>query len=160
MLPLVSIIIATYNRSEILINRTIPSVLNQTYKNYKIHFNIPHINKKNNREYIIPTWLDDISKKSVLKIFRTEDYGSITKIYPTIKRINDPEQIIITVDDDLVYESRLIEEHVRLREINDDKTAIGFAGLNNIGEKLFLSNSSACRAVVMPHTLISIILIV
>jgi|APGre2960657404_1045060.scaffolds.fasta_scaffold28513_2 hypothetical protein len=111
------------------------SLLNQTYKNYKIHFNIPHINKKNNREYIIPTWLDDISKKSVLKIFRTEDYGSITKIYPTIKRIDDPEQIIITVDDDLVYESRLIEEHVRLREINDDKTAIGFAGLNNIGEK-------------------------
>ncbi len=34
--PLVSIIIATYNRSEILINRTIPSLLNQTYKNIEI----------------------------------------------------------------------------------------------------------------------------
>ena len=34
--PLVSIIIATYNRSEILINRTIPSVLNQTYKNIEV----------------------------------------------------------------------------------------------------------------------------
>jgi glycosyltransferase involved in cell wall biosynthesis len=34
--PLVSIIIATYNRSEILINRTIPSVLNQTHTNIEI----------------------------------------------------------------------------------------------------------------------------
>ena len=34
--PLVSIIIATYNRSEILINRTIPSVLNQSYKNIEV----------------------------------------------------------------------------------------------------------------------------
>lgn len=34
--PLVSIIIATYNRSDILINRTIPSLLNQTYKNIEV----------------------------------------------------------------------------------------------------------------------------
>lgn len=34
--PLVSIIIATYNRSDILVNRTIPSILNQTYKNIEI----------------------------------------------------------------------------------------------------------------------------
>ena len=111
------------------------SLLNQTYGNYKIHFNIPYINKKNNKEYQIPKWLNDINGIGVLKIFRTEDYGSITKLYPTVKRINDPEQIIIPVDDDLIYESRLIEEHIRLREINDDKTAIGFAGLNNLGEK-------------------------
>lgn len=35
-MPLVSIIIATYNRSSILINRTIPSILNQTYNNFEI----------------------------------------------------------------------------------------------------------------------------
>lgn len=34
--PLVSIIIATYNRSEILINRTLPSVLAQTYTNIEV----------------------------------------------------------------------------------------------------------------------------
>jgi glycosyltransferase involved in cell wall biosynthesis len=34
--PLVSVIIATYNRSEILVNRTIPSVLNQSYKNIEV----------------------------------------------------------------------------------------------------------------------------
>jgi hypothetical protein len=111
------------------------SLLNQTYGNYKIHFNIPYINKKNNKKYNIPKLLNDISETGILKIFRTEDYGSITKLYTTVQRIDDPEQIIIAVDDDLIYESRLIEEHIRLREINDDKTAIGFAGLNNLGEK-------------------------
>lgn len=34
--PLISIIIATYNRSNILINRTIPSILNQSYDNFEI----------------------------------------------------------------------------------------------------------------------------
>jgi len=34
--PLVSIIIATYNRSEILVNRTLPSILSQTYTNIEI----------------------------------------------------------------------------------------------------------------------------
>ena len=34
--PKISIIIATYNRSEILINRTIPSILEQTYKNFEV----------------------------------------------------------------------------------------------------------------------------
>lgn len=34
--PLISIIIATYNRSEILINRTLPSVLNQSYSNFEV----------------------------------------------------------------------------------------------------------------------------
>ncbi len=35
-LPLVSIIIATYNRASILVNRTIPSIINQTYYNFEI----------------------------------------------------------------------------------------------------------------------------
>lgn len=34
--PLVTIIIATYNRGRILTERTIPSILNQTYKNFEI----------------------------------------------------------------------------------------------------------------------------
>ena len=34
--PLVSVRIPTYNRGELLIKRTIPSVLNQTYQNFEI----------------------------------------------------------------------------------------------------------------------------
>ena len=35
-IPLVTVRIATYNRSSILLNKTIPSILNQTYKNIEI----------------------------------------------------------------------------------------------------------------------------
>jgi len=34
--PLVSIIIATYNRGRLLVERTLPSIFNQTYQNYEV----------------------------------------------------------------------------------------------------------------------------
>ena len=116
------------------IRRVIYSLLNLKYENCEIHFNIPHTNKKTGEEYIIPEWLQNINGREKIKIFRTEDYGPSTKLYPTIQRITDPNQLIIVVDDDLVYESRLIEEHLRLREKNDE-VVWGFAGLNNQGER-------------------------
>jgi hypothetical protein len=114
--------------------RVVYSLLNLKYSNYEIHFNIPFFNKKTKKEYIIPNWLQELNGKSVLRIFRTDDYGPVTKIYPTIKRISNPNQLIIVVDDDLIYESRLIEGHINLRK-NDDNVVWGYAGLNNIGEK-------------------------
>jgi len=114
--------------------RVIYSLMNIKYDNYEIHFNIPHINKRTGDEYIIPKWLQDLNGRDKLRIFRTEDYGPSTKLLPTLERITDPNQLIIVVDDDLLYESRLIEGHLKLREKNDD-VVWGFAGLNNLGEK-------------------------
>jgi len=116
------------------LRRVIYSLINLKYDNYEIHFNIPHKNNKTGEEYIIPKWLQDINGREKLRIFRTEDYGPATKLYPTVQRITDPNQLIIVVDDDLIYESRLIEGHLTLRERNDD-VVWGFAGLNNLGEK-------------------------
>jgi hypothetical protein len=116
------------------LKRVIYSLINLKYDNYEIHFNIPHKNKKTGVDYVIPEWLQNINGGEKLRIFRTEDYGPSTKLYPTLQRITDPNQLIIIVDDDLVYESRLIEGHLTLREKNDD-VVWGFAGLNNLGEK-------------------------
>lgn len=116
------------------LKRVIYSLINLKYDSYEIHFNIPHKNKKSGVEYVIPQWLQDINGREKLRIFRTEDYGPSTKLYPTLQRIDNPNQLIIVVDDDLVYESRLIEGHLTLRERNDD-VVWGFAGLNNQGEK-------------------------
>jgi hypothetical protein len=108
------------------------TILDQSYKNYQIHFNIPWIYKKNNQEISIPDWLNEYaSHYSNLKIFRTEDYGPITKILPTLNRIDDPEAIIITVDDDLYYMDGIIEAHLEARKQYPD-AAIGFAGLSAI----------------------------
>lgn len=103
---------------------------NLSYDNYEIHFNIPHINIKSNEEYIIPEWLSNIESDK-LHIFRTADYGSLTKLLPTIYRIDDPETIIITLDDDLEYVDGFIEYHIKKREKYPD-AALGFAGISSI----------------------------
>jgi len=102
-----------------------------SYNDYEVHLNIPHVNKKTNEEYIIPEWLVNYESDR-LKIFRTEDYGSITKLLPTIKRLIDPNDIIITVDDDLNYMDGFIEYHLLKRETYPD-SVLGFAGIASIG---------------------------
>jgi hypothetical protein len=107
----------------------IERLLNLTYRNYEIHLNIPHYNKKNNEEYIIPEWLFEYELHSErLKIFRTDDYGSITKLIPTLQRVTDLETTIITVDDDIVYEQDFIEYHL-LKQKEYPNSALGFAGI-------------------------------
>lgn len=87
----------------------IESLINQTYDDYEIHFNIPYINKLTNEEYIIPEWLEQYNK---IKIFRTDDLGPATKLIPTVERISDPEAIIIVADDDLVYDPNMVKQQV------------------------------------------------
>jgi hypothetical protein len=107
----------------------IKRLISLNYPNYEVHLNIPYINNKTNEEYIIPEWIETLSKESkILKIFRCDDYGSITKITPTLLRIDDPEQIIITVDDDINYLDGFIEYHLKKRTKYPD-FAIGFAGI-------------------------------
>lgn len=101
-----------------------------TYNNYEIHLNIPYVNKKTNETYHIPEWLN-LYDNNILKIFRTEDYGSITKLLPTVERIENPNDIIITIDDDLNYMDGFIEYHLKKRETYED-SAIGFAGIGSL----------------------------
>jgi hypothetical protein len=87
-----------------------------SYPDYEIHFNIPYKNNKSGEEYIIPEWLENYSSDK-LKIFRTEDYGSMTKLLPTVERSNNADDIIITLDDDLEYMDGFIEYHLEKRKI-------------------------------------------
>jgi len=106
------------------------TLLEQSYKNYEIHFNIPHSYKRTGDKLHIHDWLYDFEQsKHHLKIFRTEDLGSITKIIPTLERINNPDTIIIVSDDDLYYMDGMIEAHLEARE-RYPNAAIGFAGIS------------------------------
>jgi hypothetical protein len=97
------------------------------------------LNKKNGNIYKIPDWLINYSSDK-LKIFRTYDFGSITKIIPTLERITDPEQIIITVDDDLEYMDGFIEYHLEKRKQYPDD-ALGFAGIGSINGDCYFCTS-------------------
>tara|TARA_R110000765_G_scaffold219550_1_gene323688 strand:+ start:1176 stop:2021 length:846 start_codon:yes stop_codon:yes gene_type:complete len=119
---------STYNYN---MKYCIESLLNQSYTgNYEIHINIPQIYKRTGEEYIIPPWLNSITDKR-LKIYRTDDCGSITKLLPTLDRVDKKEDvIIIVVDDDIVYHEDLISEHIKNREIWPNY-AVGYDGLRS-----------------------------
>lgn len=52
-----------------------------------------------------------ISKFPKVRIVRTDkDYGPITKMLPVIRKINDPQAIIISIDDDIGYPLGMVNE--------------------------------------------------
>lgn len=118
---------------------SIERLLNLSYKNYEVHFNIPYVNKKTEQVYIIPDWLEKLKiDNPKLKIFRTDDYGPATKLVPTLMRIDKDEDImIITVDDDLVYMDGFIEYHINARKKYPD-SVLGFAGISSFNGKCHL----------------------
>jgi hypothetical protein len=109
----------------------IDKMLNLSYSNYVIHLNIPEICKKSGEKYIIPQWLIEINNPK-LKIFRTEDYGSLTKILPTLMRLDrNDNSVLITIDDDLEYIDGFIEYHLEKRK-QYPNSVLGFAGISAI----------------------------
>jgi len=108
----------------------ITTLLEQSYQSYEVHFNIPLYYRNN--PIILPEWIDEYAKKyNHLKVFRTDDYGPITKIFPTLERVTDLETMIIVADDDLYYMDGMISSHVEARS-RYPEAALGFAGLSSI----------------------------
>lgn len=111
------------------LKKVLEKILNLSYPNYEVHLNIPFVCKKTGEEYVIPTWLTEINNE-ILKIFRTDDYGSLTKLVPTLMRTKiEDDYIIITIDDDLEYIDGFIEYHLMKRK-QYPNAALGFAGIS------------------------------
>jgi hypothetical protein len=112
------------------IKSNIDSLINQDYTGeYEIHFNVPDTLKYTGEKYVIPQWMRDLaSTNPKFKIFENvEDLGPITKSYHTIKRITDPEAIIIVCDDDLVYHESMVTEQVK-NQNKYENTSVGYDG--------------------------------
>jgi len=108
-----------------ILPKSLSALSKLNYDNYEIHLNVPDVCKSTGEKYTIPNSLRSIDK---LKIFEgVEDLGPKTKIIPTLQRIEDPESIIITVDDDVIYHKDLIAYHLKCRE-RYPSAAIGFSG--------------------------------
>lgn len=110
------------------------TILEQSNVEYEVHLNIPYSYQY--QRINLPDWLSEWQRMYPhLKIFRTPDYGPITKLYPTLKRNLADDTIIITVDDDLFYNDGFILSH--LDGINRyPGCALGFAGVTSIEENL------------------------
>ncbi len=106
------------------------SLLNQEFDgDYEIHLNIPDENHKTKEKYIVPDWLKNLSiTNPKLKLFcGLQDLGTITKIFYTLHREDNPNTIIVVCDDDLIYHPSMLSEHVKNQSIYEN-TAIGYDG--------------------------------
>jgi glycosyltransferase involved in cell wall biosynthesis len=84
------------------------SLLTQTHPVDHIEINIPEKCLRTGEDYAIPEWL---STMAGLQIFRTPDYGSITKVVPTFVRYSgNTETFIWSVDDDWKYPNYTLEK--------------------------------------------------
>lgn len=107
------------------------SVIAQTYKPSRIVLWLPTICQKEGVGYDIPSELSDWMTKNGIEIGRCDqDWGSATKLIPTLLSESDPETKIITLDDDVSYEPHAIEELVKASDKWPD-AAIGFMGRIN-----------------------------
>ncbi len=80
---------------------TIETILKQNIRVDAVYLLIPYIFKRENLPYVIPTWLLNDKRITIL---RTDDYGPATKLLGVLANVElDPETIIITFDDDIKY---------------------------------------------------------
>lgn len=108
----------------ISVHKCLDSLLNQnTSLSYEIHFNIPDRIRSTHPAtkeitYEIPEWLVQLSENNPkLKLFTNlNDLGPITKLYYTVERVKNPEDIIVVVDDDIIYDKDLLSEHIKNQE--------------------------------------------
>jgi len=117
----------------------INSLLNQDYDGeYEIHLNVPSVLKHTGEPYIIPEEIREIANNNPkFKIFdNLEDLGPVTKLTYTLKRIVDPETIIIVCDDDLIYHPGMVTEQVN-NQHKHSNTAVGYDGCGALDPTVF-----------------------
>ena len=105
--------------------KMLDSLAEQSYKKFEVHANIPYHSTLENEKYIIP---EEWNKYEFLKVYRTKDWGSYTKLYPTLKRIGGYYPVI-TVDDDIIYHKDLVKEMLKADIRYDSKCALGWCGV-------------------------------
>ena len=139
------------------IKKCINSLLDQKYPGpYEIHFNIPYTLKSTGEAYVIPQWIKDLQGPK-FKIFRTEDYGPVTKLYPTIERVSDLSTIIVVTDDDLVYHPDMLDEQVK-NQYRFESSAVGYDGIdcwepifNDVRDHFITAHRHNFRVKVLQH---------
>lgn len=97
------------------IESVIQGLLNQTYQVDKIILYIPVKLARLDQPYVIPQTLKHLAETSNKFEIRQidKDYGPATKIIPALKDFTNDNDLIITVDDDILLEKHSIEELIK-----------------------------------------------
>lgn len=109
------------------ISKTIETIFQQKLKPTKVYLSLPYIFKRDNLPYHIPEWLANDKRITIL---RTEDYGPGTKLLGVLEQVKlNPEEIIITVDDDITYPEETFL-HLAYYAYKHPDQAVGISGVD------------------------------
>ena len=102
---------------------TLKSLTDQTMKPTQINLVIPNFSIRENKKYKIPEKLKKIPNLNIINI--EKDWGPITKLIPTIQKEKEqPDTIIIAVDDDNIYPREFVETMV-CESLENPQAALG-----------------------------------
>ena len=109
-----------------LIRPVLEAVLAQSVPVEHVELNIPYQSIRTGESYSVPAWLEQMDR---VKIFRTEDYGPITKVAPTfLRHQNDQETYVWSVDDDCAYPANQLQLLCRVHDRNKRRILTRYGG--------------------------------
>jgi hypothetical protein len=88
------------------IQPVINTILNQTIPPDTIYLNLPKVFKRTGDKF---DKIPDFLNHPKIKIMYVEDIGPITKILPTFQQKFSDDTFIISIDDDILYDKKMIE---------------------------------------------------
>lgn len=106
------------------VSKTLESLRRQTYQLDAIYLSLPERSRRLNIEY--PPVPPEIS--NLCTIVPCTDFGPITKISGALLTEEDPETVIITFDDDMIYPETIVESLVNHHK-QYPNSAIGSSGM-------------------------------
>jgi len=105
--------------------KTIQSIQSGTFKPDEIYVNLPEwyprFNCGPDPNFVLKL------KNTGVRVNSCKDYGSLTKLVPILEIEKDPDTLIVIIDDDNSYGSRVIEGLVKAHE--EFKCPVGYSGI-------------------------------
>ena len=86
--------------------RKVISLLDGLPAHVELHLNVPHVLQRKRLAY--PPIPPALQTHPRISVFRTHDYGPITKLIPTLHRALGKPVLIVVLDDDNVYSPRYV----------------------------------------------------
>lgn len=109
---------------------TLESLLVQSYKLDAIYVNVPYSARRAQGPIEVPPCLTELSRRAPqIAVLRTEDFGPGTKLLPALQQVRDRDAIVITFDDDMIYDPRVVATLVAASTAHRH-WAVGFCGWN------------------------------
>ena len=125
---------------------TLKTLHEQTIKFDAIYLTLPYKAKRLNKDY--PELPNEI--KDLCTVVRTDiDYGPICKIYGALINENEPNTMIITIDDDCIYPNHFVETFIEKSNIQPNAAITGTGVLVGSGAMFLSINMNIDRALII-----------